>query len=387
MRLQWSSTVEHSDEPGQASEPAVQASDFIDAVELATAVDFEEFKHFLDHVPIAIIVLKFLRGEQRIVYANKAFEVLTAWELLGEIKGRNWSILNSFRNEDDSQVTLGHALLSDEEAIGTFKLEDPKPALVEVHVGIIQDDAGAEKYRIAALVDLTERQRAQREEFARQIRDKDLLLRELQHRVKNNLQLITALIRLEARSQQNGDRANLDRLAGRIESLQFLYNALSVTPAGQDIDLGQYLSQIAAGVMRTHAIEGIRLDVKVEPAPVSINVAMPVGLAVNELLTNAFKYAFVGRDRGVITLACLREEPDRYHVIVADDGIGLPPGISWPAQAKLGALILQSLRENAETELNVESVPGAGTRIAINFVPWIKAQSSVVLREAIPAHS
>jgi signal transduction histidine kinase len=61
---------------------------------------------------------------------------------------------------------------TDEEAIGTFQLQDPKPALVEVYVGIIQDDEGAEKYRIAALVDVTERERAQREEFARQIRDK-----------------------------------------------------------------------------------------------------------------------------------------------------------------------------------------------------------------------
>ena len=359
--------MEHSEEPEQTSEPAPQASDLIDAVELATAFDFEEFKHFLDHVPIAVIVLKSLRGERRIVYANKAFEILTAWEL-GKIKGRNWSILDSFRNEDDPQVTLGHALLTDEEAIGTFQLQDPKPALVEVYVGVIQDDEGTEKYRIAALVDVTERERAQREEFARQIRDKDLLLRELQHRVKNNLQLITALIRLEARSQRNGDKASLDRLAGRIESLQFLYHALSVMPAGQDIDLGQYLSQIAAGVMRTHALEGIRLDIKVEAAPVSINVAMPVGLAVNEVLTNAFKYAFVGRDNGVITLTCLREEPDRYHVIVADNGIGLPQGVSWPAEGKLGALILQSLRENAETELKVESVPGAGTRVTINFV-------------------
>lgn len=98
----------------------------------------------------------------------------------------------------------------------------------------------------------------------------------------------------EARSQRNGDKASLGRLAGRIESLQFLYHALSATSGGQDIDLGQYLSQIAAGVMRTHAIEGIRLDVKVEIVPVSINVAMPIGLAVNELLTNAFKYAFEG---------------------------------------------------------------------------------------------
>jgi PAS domain S-box-containing protein len=359
--------MEHSDEPKQGPEPtAQQVNDIFDSVELASAVDFEEFKHFLDHVPIAIIVSKLLQGEQRVVYANKKFEDLTG-RMFTEIRGRGWSILDTFRNEDNPQITLGQALLTDEDCIGTFQLEKPKPALVEVYVGVIQDEAGAERYRIAALVEVTARGRVQREEFARQIRDKDLLLKEIQHRVKNNLQLITALIRLEARNERNGDKANLDRLAGRIESLQFLYQALSATPDKQDVDLGQYLSQIAAGVMRTHAVEGIRLDVRVENAPVSINVAMPIGLAVNELLTNAFKYAFGSRDSGVIMLECLRED-ECYRVIVADDGIGLPTGASWPAEGKLGAMIMQTLRENAKTELRVESVPGTGTRIAISFV-------------------
>ena len=160
--------MEHSDEPEQASEAVAPVNDIFDAVELASAVNFEEFKHFLDHVPIAVIVSKSLRGEHRIVYANKAFEVLTGREL-GEIRGRGWSILDAFRNEDDPQVTLGQALVTDEDSIGTFQLQGPKPALVEVYAGVIQDDEGAEKYRIAALVDVTERERAQREEFARQI--------------------------------------------------------------------------------------------------------------------------------------------------------------------------------------------------------------------------
>jgi two-component sensor histidine kinase len=239
---------------------------------------------------------------------------------------------------------------------------------VEAYSGVIQDEDSQEKYRIAALVDVTERARAQREEFARQIRDKDLLLKEIQHRVKNNLQLITAFIRLEARSGHSDDKATLDRLGGRIEALQFLYQALSTDRAGHEVDLGQYLSQIAAGVMRAHAVEGIRLDVKVETAPVSINVAMPVGLAVNELLTNAFKYAFRSRDSGVITLKLLREESDRYRVVVADDGEGLPEGVSWPREGKLGALIMQTMRENTNTELDVESAPNRGTRIALGFV-------------------
>jgi PAS domain S-box-containing protein len=206
--------MEHSDQPKQASEPtAPQVNDIFDLVELAS-VDFNEFKHFLDHLPIAIIVSKLLQGERRIVYANTAFESLTG-RVFAEIKGRGWSILDALRSEDDPEVRLGQALLTEEDPIGTFQLEAPRPPLVEVYAGAIQDETGAEKYRIAALVDVTARERTQRENFARHIRDKDLLLKEIQHRVKNNLQLITALIRLEARNERSGEKANLDRGLGR----------------------------------------------------------------------------------------------------------------------------------------------------------------------------
>jgi PAS domain S-box-containing protein len=356
-----------SEGPGLDPEIAKQRfSDVFESVEITSAIDFEEFKHFLDHLPVAVIILRRLNGELLIAYANAAFEALMGCSD-AEIRGKGCSVLDAFHHEDDPAVTLGATLLANDEAAGTFSLERPRHVLVEVYSGVIQDENAQEKYRIAALVDVTERARAQREEFARQIRDKDLLLKEIQHRVKNNLQLITALIRLEARTERGGDKPSLDRLAGRIESLQFLYQSLSSARPGEDIDLGQYLSQIAAGVMRAHAIEGIRLDVKVEPSPVSINVAMPVGLAVNELLTNAFKYAFIGKDGGIITLECLREEPDHYRVSVADNGVGLPPGVTWPTEGKLGTLIMQTLRENAKTEMTVDSADGAGTRVTIRF--------------------
>ncbi len=189
----------------------------------------------------------------------------------------------------------------------------------------------------------------------------------MQHRVKNNLQLITALIRLDARNQRNGDAVNLDRLAGRIEALQLLYKDLSTEGLGQAVDLGHYVSEIASAVMHTYAVDGIRLDLKVDHAPVSINIAMPVGLLVNELMTNAFKYAFNGRESGTITVRCLHENGENYRVVVADDGIGLPEDVTWPVKGKLGALILQSLRENVKTDFNVESSPGKGLRVTIAF--------------------
>jgi two-component sensor histidine kinase len=192
-----------------------------------------------------------------------------------------------------------------------------------------------------------------------------MLLKELQHRVKNNLQLITALTRLDARNQRNGDRANLDRLAGRIEALQLLYRDLTTEAFGQRVDLGYYVSQIATAVMHTYTVDGIRLDLKVEHAPASFNVATPVGLLVNKLLTNAFKYAFNGRESGTITVRCLHEQKDQYRIVVADDGIGLPEDVTWPVPGKLSALILQSLQENAKTDFAVESARGKGTRVTI----------------------
>ena len=263
---------------------------------------------------------------------------------------------------------FSEALSKSDDFVGTFERKEPNLTLVEAYSGLIENEDAGKTYRIVALINVTERERTQREEFSRRLRDKDMLLRELQHRVKNNLQLITALIRLDARTQRSGDTVNLDRLAGRIESLQLLYQNLAADGLGQSIELGHYLSQIATAVVHTYAVDGIRLDLKVDHAPVSVNVAMPVGLLVNELLTNAFKYAFNGKESGTITLRCLHESEDNYRVVVADDGIGFPEDTTWPAPGKLGALILQSLRENAMIDFTVESAPGNGTRATINLV-------------------
>jgi PAS domain S-box-containing protein len=356
-----------ADKPEAPAVTLAQVNDFFDSVDLTQAIKSEEFRQFLDHIPIAVVISKLFRGDQRICYANEAFEKLTG-RTLPDCAGRSWSILDSFRDEKDQTVTLAEAMRrGDGDFLGTFRADEPHPVIVEAFLGLIEEENGAENYRIAALIDVTDRAQAEREEFERQIRDKDTLLKEVQHRVKNNLQLIVALVRLEARAEKRGDRINLTALAGRIESLYLLYHALSSDPAGNEIDLGHYVSQIASAVMNTYAVDGIRLDMKVEHAPTSINVALPVGLLVNELLTNSFKHAFGGRGHGVISVWCLRHGEDRYRVIVADDGVGLPDGMTWPIPGKIGALVVQSLRENTKTDLNVETAHDRGVRVTLTF--------------------
>jgi two-component sensor histidine kinase len=186
--------------------------------------------------------------------------------------------------------------------------------------------------------------------------------------VKNNLQMITALIRIEARGVRDRSTGEgFDRLAGRIEALSLLYRALGDSPGVGVIDLGIYLSEIASAVMRAHGSEGIHLDLQVDTWLVSLNVAMPVGLVVNELLTNALKHAFKGRDGGLISLHCTTNAAGGCHVRVADDGVGLPEGYSWPKAGKLSALIVRSLLQNAAAKMLVKSAPGFGMQVEINF--------------------
>ncbi|MDB5417976.1 MAG: histidine kinase, partial [Phenylobacterium sp.] len=205
------------------------------------------------------------------------------------------------------------------------------------------------------------------DQLKQRVREKDLQLRELQHRVKNNLQLITALIRVEAQGvADHSTSEGFDRLAGRVEALGLLYRGLADAGPGDEVDLGVYLSEIASAVMRAHALEGIRLDLRVDSWPVSIDVAMPAGLVVNELLTNSLKHAFGGREAGTITLHCTADGRG-CRVLIADDGVGLPEGLSWPKPGKLSALIAKSLMQNANATIDVRSAPGEGTRVTLVF--------------------
>jgi len=344
-----------------------QVEELVTTPDLASALESEQFRRFLDQIPIAIVVAQ-MKSDEHIVYVNPEFENLTGLSSTA-LEGKPWSAVQGDRIGKDGELGLADALKNESEYVGTFRIEraDTKASIVDAYSNIIVDDSGTPAFRLAALVDVSAHEPTPREELEKQLRDKDILLREIQHRVKNNLQMITALIRLEARNAAGRlDSAPFDRLAGRIHSLQLLYKSLSEDLNKQEIDLGTYLSQIATSVMEAHAVEGIRLDLKVDAYPVSVNVAMPTGLVVNELLTNSLKHAFKGREGGTISLHCLTNEGGCC-VIVSDDGVGLPAGKDWPERGKLGALIVESLRQNAKAKVEVTSTSQSGTRVTIVF--------------------
>jgi two-component sensor histidine kinase len=349
------------------SDKAEAVEQLLDTPDLATALESEQFKKFLDQVPIAIAVSD-LGAKERVVYANPEFENVSGLKA-AELTRQNWGALSGIGIHQQKGRLLPEALVEETDFVGTFRLErvGDYPALVDVYSNIIVDDNGTNCFRLVALVDVSAHGEAGDERSVEErVSERDTLLRELQHRVKNNLQMITSLIRLESRNATEADRKRFDRLAGRVDALAILYQTLTADEQKEEVDLGVYLSQIASAVMSSHAVEGIRLDMRVDTYPVSINVAMPAGLVVNELLTNSLKHAFQGREGGTITLHSI-VDGDGCRVIVADDGIGLAEGETWPKPGRLGALIARSLTENAKAQLDVHSSASEGTKVTIIF--------------------
>lgn len=349
-----------------SSENAEAIEKLLDTPDLATALESEQFKKFLDQVPIAIAVSDLNTGE-RVVYANPEFERLSGVKA-ATLARDHWRALQGTDLHQKGR-SLIQAVIEETDFVGTFRLKSAveRAPLVDVYSNLIEDDGGKVCFRLVALVDVSaHRDVDDAQTIEQRIQEKDTLLRELQHRVKNNLQMITALIRMETRNAAVSDGKRFERLAGRVDALSILYQTLSTDELKDEVDLGVYLSQIASAVMASHAVEGIRLDLKVDTYPVSVNVAMPTGLVVNELLTNALKHAFAGRDGGTITLHSI-VTGDGCRVIIADDGVGLPPGETWPKRGKLGALIARSLTENAKAQFHVRSSTSEGTTVTIVF--------------------
>lgn len=331
--------------------------------DLADALENDRFRQFLDHVPVAVAVSE-LSPEERITYVNLQFERLVG-QTLRVLEGKPWSALP---RQGAEKPALSDAIVEEHDYIGVFSFQkDGDLVAVEAWSNVIDDAAGEPVFRLIALAPAADTSEAALTESAKRIREQDLQLREIQHRVANNLQLITALIRIEARNvDEQAPVEQFSRLAGRVEALGLLYRSLTPEGQPQTVDLGVYLSEIATAVMHAHAVPGIHFDLEVDTWPVSIDVAMSAGLVVNELFTNSLKHAFASPAEGTISLKSL-VDAEGCHITVSDDGVGLPEGMSWPLKGKLSNLMVQSLRQNARATVNFVTSPGQGMKVTMFF--------------------
>jgi PAS domain S-box-containing protein len=194
-------------------------------------------------------------------------------------------------------------------------------------------------------VDITERKLAE-ETLQESMREKEALLKEIHHRVKNNLQVITSLLRLETtRSHDPSIRTVLQDMQGRIRSISLLHEMLYRTREFGRVDLGDYLRQLTTQLFRAQSSSSgsVRLTLNLTPVRLAIERAIPCGLIVNELVSNSLKHAFAGGGSGEVTLA-LHQAPGEIVVLqVGDTGPGLPPDFEARRAQSLGLHLVSDL--------------------------------------------
>jgi len=210
--------------------------------------------------------------------------------------------------------------------------------------------------------------RASESQLAAALQEKSLLLKEVHHRVKNNLQVMTSLLNLQSHTTQApAALAAIAEARDRLATIALLHDKLYLAPDIGHIDLCDYLGDLARRIVgQLDARPGrVRLDVVAAPVWLTAAQAIPCGLIVNELTTNALKHAFAGRDAGAIELAVQRDAAGRVALSIADDGVGLPVGLH-PAQSPgLGLQLVTTFTEQLDGALAVHC--SRGTRFEITF--------------------
>lgn len=213
--------------------------------------------------------------------------------------------------------------------------------------------------------DITERKRAEAETAA-SLREKEKLLREIHHRVKNNLQIITSLLRLEsARRTAPGIKAVLGEMQSRVLAMALLHETLYRTGDFGHLNLAAYLENLGKQLLRAQGglYGAVALELGLEAVAVDLDQAIPCGLAVNELLTNCLKHAFGERAGGTIRMT-LTEAPDLgICIAVSDDGRGLPEDFDERRRQSLGLQLVSDLAAQLRGRLDI----GPGPRFALIF--------------------
>jgi PAS domain S-box-containing protein len=205
---------------------------------------------------------------------------------------------------------------------------------------------------LVAIEDVTERVRLEREHAIAHQRI-SMLMQELTHRVKNSLQSIAAMVMIEARSHKSGEgKAALERVSHRIDALGQLYSKLSKSDTVEAVDAATYLDELCRDLLAS--VQGgnsIVLKTDIESELLPTNQAIPIGLIVNELVTNALKYAFPGETKGTV-MVTLKRVPGELRLTVADDGKGVDPR---RADSGLGGRLVEGFAQQLGGQVERES--------------------------------
>jgi PAS domain S-box-containing protein len=341
----------------------------------------ERFNNVLDMMPAYVILLS---PDYRVPFANRFFE-----DRFGKSEGRRCFEYLFQRSEPCENCETYKVLKTGAphrwEWTGPdgrnydiydfpFTDVDGSPFIMEVGLDITERKRAEAALRVAneTLEQRVAKRTAELAESAQRIHaslaEKEVLLKEIHHRVKNNMQVISSLVDLQAdQLQDEAMRAVLQDVTHRVRSMALVHEKLYQSADMARVEFAEYAQSLLGYLWRAHgsAASGVRLTLDLEPVPLSVNAAVPCGLILNELASNALKHAFRGRESGEVIVS-LRGGPEgRTCLRVRDNGIGLRADLDWQQSDSLGLRLVRILAKQLSATVDVQS--GEGTEFSVSF--------------------
>ena len=264
----------------------------------------------------------------------------------------------------------------------TFRIVWPDRSVhfIEAHGEVIHGDDGVAKGMIGVNWDITEQKNSE-EALRTLLIEKTALLKEIHHRVKNNLQVIASLLRLEAgRSAVAHTRGVLGDMQARIQTMALLHESLYRSGTLASIDLGVYLGQLSTQAYRAQLTNSgaVHLELHLGSVQVGMDQALPCGLLINELISNCMKHGFPDGAAGHISIDLQPLDKDKHwRLRVSDDGVGLPADFEEKRKSSLGLQLVVDLARQIGGELLILPNQNAGAAVSVDFQALAPAQLAI----------
>jgi PAS domain S-box-containing protein len=306
------------------------------------------------------------RGDGKLVYLSPA-----CLALLGrhphELRERPWTEIVA--PEDRPLLLRMHAGL-DENPSQTATLRccrrNGSLASMEARLALLPAASGSERMIVLTLHDVTA-QREHVKQMQDSLQEKEVMLREIHHRVKNNLQIVQSLLKMSARRLPECDaRSAVESTVERVHAMSMVHERLYQMPNVSALPLGDYLSDMFGGAIQAYSLapSQVQLKLDVEDIRLPLDRAVPFALLANELLSNSFKHAFPGERRGTIAVSVHRTD-GAVHMAIEDDGVGLPPNFDIAASNSMGLKLAVNLAHQLGGRLEFTS--DHGCRVEADF--------------------
>ena len=235
--------------------------------------------------------------------------------------------------------------------------------------GLLQSRAAITDTNQRLYVELVERKRAQ-DALHHSLLEKDALLKEVHHRVKNNMQVVSSLLSLQLDHLPDEQaRPIIADTQSRIMAMALVHEKLYQSSDLAQVDFADYLRELTANIVGTFhsTARDIEFVLVAEDLHLGVDTAIPCGLIVNELISNVYKHGFPHGGPGTLTVEMKRTDAGRLALVVADSGCGIPPDFNLEQTESLGLQLVHTLVQQLEGRIAVKSAPGGGTRFELSL--------------------